>query len=53
MDFDELIAKMRMRVELCRNLAASTTDLATAKALRDIAEEGEADIERMLAKRAL
>lgn len=52
MDEDELIAKMRARVELCRNLAASTTDLRTSKALQDIADEGEQDIERLLSKRS-
>lgn len=51
MEEDELISKMRSRVQLCRNLAASTTDPRTAKALHDIADEGEADIRRLLEKR--
>lgn len=44
MEREELIAKMRARVMLCRNLAASTSDPKTADALRKIAEEGERDI---------
>jgi hypothetical protein len=43
-DQDELLAKMRARVDLCRNLAASTTDPRAARVLNDIADEGEADM---------
>ena len=49
MERDELIAKMRDRVTRCRRLADGTTDLRTAKILRSMADEGEADIARLLA----
>lgn len=48
MDRDELIAKMRDRVLRCRRLADGTTDLRTAQILRAMADEGEADIARLL-----
>ena len=48
MERDELIAKMRARVARCRQLADGTTDLRTAKILRSMADEGEADIARLV-----
>jgi hypothetical protein len=48
MERDELIAKMRARVVRCRQLADGTTDLRTAKILRSMADEGDADIVRLL-----
>jgi hypothetical protein len=48
MERDQLIAKMRARVTQCRRLAEGTTDLRTAKILRSMADEGEADIARLL-----
>ena len=48
MDRDELIAKMRDRVSRCRRLADGTTDERTATILRAMADEGEADIARLL-----
>ena len=50
MDRDELIAKMKARVAKCRQLADSTTDARTAKILRTMADEGDADIARLLAE---
>jgi len=50
MENAELIAKMRGRVEQCRRLARSTTDDRTRKVLNQMADEGEADIERLLAE---
>jgi hypothetical protein len=44
----ELIAKIREKVEQCRRLAKATTDPRTAFTLRGMAEEGEADIQRLL-----
>ena len=41
---------MRGRVEQCRRLARATTDDRTAKVLNQIADEGEADIARILAE---
>jgi len=50
MERDELIAKMRGRVAQCRRLAHSTTDERTAKVLREMADQGDADIKRLLAE---
>ena len=46
----EIIQKMRSRVEQCRRLERSTTNERTAIVLRQIADEGEADIARMLSE---
>jgi len=51
MEADELIGKMRARVEKCRRLARSCLDTQTADALNQMADEGEADINRLLAER--
>lgn len=48
MDRGELISKMRGRVARCRELAIQTTDPRTAKILEAMADEGEADIARLL-----
>ena len=50
MDRGTLIAKMRGRVEMCRRLARSTMDPNTARTLRQMADEGEADIDRLLSE---
>jgi hypothetical protein len=47
---DELIRKIRSRAEMCRRLADSTTDERAAKVLRQMADEGEADINRLRAE---
>jgi len=44
---EQTIANMRARVKRCRWLADHTTDPATAKVLRQMADEGEADIGRL------
>ena len=43
----QTLANMRSRVAMCRRLAESTTDPRTAKVLRQMADEGEADILRV------
>lgn len=48
---DQLIKNMRSRVERCRRLAKDTTDEQVARTLLLMAEEGEADIARLLAER--
>lgn len=48
MDREQLIAKMKSRVAMCRRLADSTTDERTATTLRLMADEGEADIARLM-----
>jgi len=45
------LANMRLRIERCRGLAETCTDGETAKALLQMADDGEADIARMLADR--
>ena len=50
MERDELADKMRQRIKLCRNLANSTTDPATAAALHQIADEGQRDLDRLLSE---
>lgn len=47
----QTIANMRSRVARCRQLADSTTDPRTADILRQMADEGEADIRRIEAGR--
>jgi hypothetical protein len=49
---DNIIANMRSRVERCRRLARSTLDEEVAQTLNLMADEGEADIARLLAERA-
>ena len=51
MEREDLIKKMRGRVEMCRRLARGSTDDATIEALTQMAEEGEADIRRLLAEK--
>jgi hypothetical protein len=48
MELGELVEKMRARVALCRRLAKGTTDPRTASTLHAMADEGEADIRRLL-----
>ena len=50
MELEEIAAKMRERISLCRNLAASTADPNTAEALRKIAEDGQRDLDKLLGK---
>ena len=44
---DEVITKMRARVEQCRRLARTTNDVHVAQVLRQMADEGEADIAKL------
>ena len=43
----DVIANIRSRVARCRRLAASTTDRQVAAVLLQMAEEGDADLERL------
>jgi hypothetical protein len=47
---EEVIAKMRARVEQCRRLARTTNDSRVAETLRQMANEGEADIAKLEAE---
>ena len=44
---DELIEKMRGRVEQCRRLAIMVTDPQARAILEQMADEGEADIQKL------
>ena len=45
----ELIKRIRGRIDLCRRLAIETIDPHTADALIQMANEGEEDVQRLLA----
>jgi hypothetical protein len=47
---EQVIAKMRARVEQCRRLARTTNDAHVAHVLRQMADEGEADIAKLEAQ---
>lgn len=44
---DDVLKRMKARVAQCRRLADATTDERAAKILRQMADEGEADIKRI------
>jgi hypothetical protein len=50
---DEVIKKMRARVAQCRRLASQTTDLRATVVLNEMANEGEADIQRLLDEKSV
>lgn len=47
---DTTLANMRLRIERCRRLAATCTDEKVTASLLAMADEGEADINRMLSQ---
>ena len=49
---DDPLNGMRARIAQCRRLAASTTDARTRDVLIQMAEEGEADLQRLAAERS-
>ena len=49
MEQRELIKRMRGRIDHCRRLALQTIDPHTADALIQMANEGEEDVQRLLA----
>jgi 3-deoxy-D-arabino-heptulosonate 7-phosphate (DAHP) synthase class II len=44
---DDVVKRMKARVAQCRRLADATTDERAANILRQMADEGEADIKRI------
>lgn len=44
---DILLANIRLRIKRCRWLATHTTDDGVAEALQSMADEGDADLERL------
>ncbi len=49
---DDVISKMRGRINQCRRLAAATTDDKAAKILLAMADEIEGDVRRLMAEPA-
>ena len=49
---EELARNMRGRIDQCRRLAKTTTDERAAQILRQMADEVEADLNRLLAEMA-
>ncbi len=49
---DDPLDHMRERIERCRRLAKYINDPRTTEALLEMAEQGEADLQRLLAERA-
>ena len=45
---DDIVSNIRGRVARCRRLAASTTDRQVAAVLLQMADEGEADLQKLL-----
>jgi hypothetical protein len=48
---EDPLTHMRQRIEMCRRLAKSTTDERTATVLREMAEQAEMDLNKLLAER--
>ena len=48
---DDPLKHMRERIELCRRMARTTHDLEIARALREMADEGERDLQKLLKER--
>ena len=49
---DDPLDHMRQRIEMCRRLARNVSDKETSQMLRDMADQGEIDLEKLLAERA-
>ena len=47
---EDVVENIRSRIERCRRLAAMITDRQAAEILLQMAEEGEKDIERLMAR---
>ena len=48
---DDPLNHMRQRIEMCRRMARTTHNLEIAKALREMADEGERDLQKLLQER--
>ena len=51
-EHDDLIRKMRGRIDQCRRLAQSVTDPSAKRILLDMATDGEADLKKLEAEEA-
>jgi hypothetical protein len=50
-ELDHLVAKIQGRIDRCRALARSTRDPNVISALTEMADEGEADLARLIRSR--
>jgi hypothetical protein len=48
---DDPLTHMRQRIEMCRRLSKSISDVEAAKTLREMADQGEKDLQKLLAER--
>ena len=48
---DDPLQHMRERIDMCRRLAKSINDRDAAKILREMADQGEIDLKRLLEER--
>ena len=48
---EDPLQHMRERIDLCRRMAKSTTDVRIARQLRVMADQGEIDLKRLLRER--
>lgn len=48
---DDPLDHMRKRIDMCRRLAKNINDAEAAKALREMADQGEIDLKKLLAER--
>jgi hypothetical protein len=49
--FDDPLDHMRQRIEMCRRLAKTINDAEAARVLREMADQGEIDLKKLLAER--
>jgi hypothetical protein len=48
---DDPLDHMRKRIEMCRRLSKSINDAEAARTLREMADQGEIDLQKLLAER--
>ena len=48
---DDPLNHMRQRIDMCRRMAKTTHNLELARVLREMADEGERDLEKLLEER--
>ncbi len=48
---DDPLNHMRQRVDMCRRMARTTHNLELARTLREMADEGERDLEKLIEER--
>ena len=48
---DDPLKHMRERIDMCRRIAKNITDTEAARVLREMADQGEIDLKRLLEER--